>query len=50
VELGLSGDTAQVVVLRSLGVYRKRQWVFEFSADVELELVSAIEEFDVLVD
>lgn len=48
VSLGVHGDTAPVVELRSLGTYRRRQWRFVFEADEELVLVSATEEFDVL--
>lgn len=48
VDLGGQGDTEIVVELRSLGVYRRRQWRFEFSGTEPLELVSVTEEYDVL--
>lgn len=48
IELGPSGDTETVVEFRSLGVYRRRQWYFEFSGDSALALVSATEEYEVL--
>jgi len=47
IDLGKLGDTEIVVPLRSLGVYRRRQWKFEFSGAEALELVSATEDFDV---
>lgn len=47
VNLGRSGDTEIVVEIRSLGVYRRRQWMFEFSGTEELVLVRASEEFEV---
>lgn len=48
VSLGDQGDTEIVVELRSLGIYRRRQWRFEFSGLEPLELVSVTEDFDVL--
>lgn len=48
VDLGGSTDTEIVVPLRSLGVYRRRQWMFEFSGTEELVLARATEEFQVL--
>jgi hypothetical protein len=48
VDLGGSKDTEIVVELRSLGVYRRRQWMFEFSGTEELVLARASEEFQVL--
>jgi hypothetical protein len=42
------GDLNPVVTLRSLGVYRRRQWRFRFADDAELFLVRASEEFEVL--
>lgn len=48
VDLGGSKDTEAVVELRSLGVYRRRQWMFEFSGTEELVLARASEEFEVL--
>lgn len=47
VDLGRSGDTEIVVQIRSLGVYKRRQWMFEFSGTEELVLVRASEEFEV---
>lgn len=47
IDLGTLGDTEIVVPLRSLGVYRRRQWKFEFSGIEDLQLVSAIEDFEV---
>lgn len=47
VDLGQSGDTDIVVEIRSLGVYRRRQWQFEFSGTEELVLVRASEDFEV---
>lgn len=47
VDLGRSGDTEIVVEVRSLGVYRRRQWMFEFSGTEELVLVRASEDFEV---
>ncbi len=48
VDLGSLGDTEIVLEFRSLGVYRRRQWQFEFSGTEALELSSVTEEFDVL--
>lgn len=48
VSLGASGDRAVVAELRSLGVYKRRQWRFEFSGSEELVLAGAMEEFEVL--
>lgn len=48
VGFGSIGDTTTVLEFRSLGVYRTRQWEFEFSGDVEFSLVSVVEEFEVL--
>lgn len=48
ISLGKSGDTEPVVNLRSLGVYRERQWEFEFTSFENLVLLSATEEFTVL--
>lgn len=45
---GTIGDSTTVLEFRSLGVYRTRQWEFEFSGDVDFSLVSVMEEFDVL--
>lgn len=46
--LGSTGETEPVLEYRSLGVYRRRQWRFEFSGSEALGLVSVTEEFDVL--
>lgn len=46
VSLGKSDDRAVVVSLRSLGVYRRRQWRFSFEGTSELILAGAVEEFD----
>jgi hypothetical protein len=48
VELGPLGDTEIVVELRSLGVYRRRQWRFEYSGAEDLALVGVTEDFDIL--
>lgn len=49
VDLGSSGDTEITLSFYSLGVYRRRQWRFEFSdSEVALALVSAMEDYDVL--
>lgn len=50
IELGPLGDTEIVVQLTSLGVYRRRQWRFEYSGPEDLALVGMSEEFDVLSD
>lgn len=46
--LGASGDYDPVIELRSLGVYRRREWKLEFSGAEEFVLVSATEEFELL--
>jgi hypothetical protein len=46
--LGATGDYESMVEFRSLGVYRKRQWKFEFSGTDPFVLASAAEEFSVL--
>lgn len=48
VDLGSGGDTEPVIPFYSLGVYRSRQWSFEFTGTEELILVAAKEEFQVL--
>jgi hypothetical protein len=48
VSLGASGDTDIVVEFRSLGVYRRRQWRFQFDGDADLALAGATEEYTVL--
>jgi hypothetical protein len=44
----LSYDTAPAIQIRSLGVYRTRQWKVEYSGEDELQLVSAQEEYEIL--
>lgn len=46
-DLGNTGDTNPVVELRSLGVYRRRQWRIESTAAAEISFVSAREDFTV---
>jgi hypothetical protein len=47
IELGVDdGDLNPVVTLRSLGVYRRRQWRFRFPAESRLFLVRATEDFE----
>lgn len=48
IELAPQGDTEVVVPFYSLGVYRRREWFFEFSGTDELSLVGAEEDFEVL--
>lgn len=48
ISLGETGETEPVLEFRSLGVYRRRQWRFEFSGSEALGLVSVTEEFEVL--
>lgn len=48
VSLGASGDRYPVVEFRGLGIYRRRQWRFEFHGEEELILAKATEEYDVL--
>lgn len=50
IDIGDTGDTEIVVQFHSLGVYRRRQWFFEFSGTDELVLVSATETFEVIED
>lgn len=47
VRLGRSNDTHPVLEFRSLGTYRRRQWMFEFSGTEDLALISASEDFEV---
>jgi hypothetical protein len=47
VGLGDPGDRNPVVLLRSLGTYRRRQWRIDFDGDSEFALASANEEFEV---
>lgn len=46
--LGSSGENHPVVTLHSAGAYRQRNWRFTFSAGVDLALVRAEEEFEVV--
>jgi hypothetical protein len=46
VGLGHPGDRSPVVVLRSLGTYRRRQWRIDFDGDSEFALASASEEYE----
>lgn len=48
IDCGASGDTEIVVDIPSLGVYRRRQWAFEFADTSEIVLVGVTEDFDVL--
>lgn len=48
VGLGVGGDTNPVVVLRSLGVYRRRQWRLEFSGTEDWALAGVTEDYDIL--
>lgn len=48
VGLGLSVDRTIVLEFRSLGVYRRRQWRFQFSGAEDITLVSAAETFTIL--
>lgn len=48
ISLGALGETEPVVELRSLGVYRRRQWRFEYSGAEDLALVGMTEDYDVL--
>lgn len=48
IDLGDPGETDIVVSLNSLGVYRRRQWLFEFGVEAELSLAGITEDFDVL--
>lgn len=48
IDFGVSGETDPVVEFRSLGVYRRREWMFQFTSSEQLTLVSAVEEFEIL--
>lgn len=48
VDLGGSTDTEVVVEFPSLGVYRRRQWKFEFAGTEDLVLTEASEDFEAL--
>jgi hypothetical protein len=47
-EVALSDSRAPSVQMRSLGVYRSRQWKLEYSGLDEIQIVSAQEEFEIL--
>lgn len=47
IDLGQSGDRDPVVILRSLGTYRTRQWEFSFTGTESLSLVSAMEDIEI---
>ena len=48
VDFGADGDTETVFEVRGLGVYRRREWSFQFDAAGEFLLISATEEYEVL--
>jgi hypothetical protein len=48
VDLGTSIDQHPVVELNSLGVYRTRNWRFDFSTADEMAIVGIIEDYDTL--
>lgn len=48
VSLGSSADRTVVLEFRSLGVYRRRQWRFEFTGIEDITLVNASESFTIL--
>jgi hypothetical protein len=48
ISLGATGDTVHTLRFRSLGVYERRQWFFEFTGSERLALVSATEEYEVI--
>lgn len=48
VAFGESGEREIVVTFRGLGIYRRRQWRFEFLGEQVFSLVGATEEFQVL--
>jgi len=50
IELGDSSDPEVVLEFPSLGVYRRREWRFEFTGLEDLTLTEASEEFEVLGD
>lgn len=50
IDLGASGDTEVVLEFPSLGIYRRRQWRFEFAGTEDLTLTEVSEEFEVLGD
>lgn len=48
IDLGKSGDSEIVLEFCGLGVYRRRQWFFEFAGSEQLTLVGATETYNVL--
>lgn len=48
IDLGNSPDRHTVVSLRSLGVYRSRQWRFRFTGPEDIALGAVTEEFEIL--
>lgn len=48
ISLGATGDRAIVQEVRSLGVYRRRQWRFNFAGTTDLVLAKVTEEFEIL--
>jgi hypothetical protein len=48
IDLGSSGDVDAVIEYRSLGVYRTREWLFQFDSPGTLQLISAVEDFEIL--
>lgn len=48
IDLGTLGDTNPVLEFPSLGIYRLRDWKFEFTGIEDLRLVAVEEEFDIL--
>lgn len=48
IDFGFSGDVDTVIEFRSLGVYRTREWLFQFDSPGTLQLISAVEDFEVL--
>ena len=47
-DIELSSDPSPFEILRSLGVYRSRQWAVEYDGADEIQLVGAEEEFEAL--
>lgn len=48
IDIGSAGDVDATVIFRSLGVYRQREWMFEFTGTRQLILAGATEEYEVL--
>jgi hypothetical protein len=47
-DIQLGADPYAVITLRSLGVYRTRQWMLEYTGSDQLEFVGAQEEYETL--